>query len=347
MNAKTVTPAAPRKAKAATWTVLGAGAWGTALANCLSLSGQNVLVWDRDPLVVEDINSYQQNRKRYPDLAVHPGLRATGSLEDAVAHADVVLVALPSEANMVVATQLSGLLTERHGLVMTSKGFRESDGALLTDVWRELVPQLGPVAVLTGPTFARELMERKMTAMLVASPDEAFRTTVADGFDLPFVRMYESQDIVGAQVGGALKNVMAVAAGILDGLQLGHNARAAVMTRGLGEMARYARVMGGKDTTIWGLAGMGDLLLTATSSMSRNFRFGQLIGKGVSVHEARLRVGTVEGVLAARIVTVQAQAHGLDLAIVSAVDGILYGDVTPIQAAEYLMQRPRAAEFEG
>lgn len=334
------------KARISKWGVLGAGAWGTALANTLALAGQNVLVWDRDPLVVDDINKFQQNRKRYPDLAVHRSLRATTKLEDVIEHAELLLVAVPSEANMVLATQLSSMLTKNHGLVMTAKGFRESDGALLTEVWREAAPNLGPIAVLTGPTFARELMEQKMTAMLVASHDESFRATVADGFDLPFVRVYESADVTGAQVGGAIKNVLAVAAGILDGLQLGHNARAAMLTRGLVEMGRYAKALGGKESTVWGLAGMGDLLLTATSTLSRNYRFGQLIGKGVAVHEARLRVGTVEGILAARIVTVQAQAHGLDLAIVSAIDGILHGDVTAIQAAEYLMQRPRVNEFD-
>ncbi|PZP39493.1 MAG: glycerol-3-phosphate dehydrogenase [Pseudomonas fluorescens] len=334
-------------AKISKWGVLGGGAWGTALANCLALAGQNVLLWDRDPLVVDDINKFQQNRKRYPDLAVHQTLRATTSLENVAAHAELLLVAVPSEANMVLATQLSSLLTEHHGLVMTAKGFRESDGALLTEVWREAAPQLGPIAVLTGPTFARELMEQKMTAMVVASTDASFRATIADGFDLPFVRVYESADVVGTQVGGAIKNVLAVAAGVLDGLQLGQNARAAVMTRGLVEMARYSKALGGKESTVWGLAGMGDLLLTATSTLSRNYRFGQLVGKGVPIHEARLRVGTVEGILAARIVTVQAQAHGLDLAIVSAIDGILHGDVTAIQAAEYLMQRPRVLEFDG
>lgn len=333
-------------AKISKWGVMGAGAWGTALANSLAVAGQNVLIWDRDPLVVDDVNKFQQNRKRYPDLAVHRSLKATSKLEDLVAHAEIILVAVPSEANMVLATQMSSMLTEHHGLVMTAKGFRESDGALLTDVWREAAPQLGPIAVLTGPTFARELMEQKMTAMMVASHDESFRATVADGFDVPFIRVYESSDVVGAQVGGAIKNVLAVAAGILDGLQLGHNARAAVMTRGLVEMARYAKALGGKEATVWGLSGMGDLLLTATSTLSRNYRFGQLVGKGVPVHEARLRVGTVEGILAARIVTVQAQAHGLDLAIVSAIDGILHGDVSAIQAAEYLMQRPRVQEFD-
>lgn len=334
-------------AKACRWGVLGAGAWGTALANTLALGGQQVMMWDRDPLVADDISKNHQNRKRYPDLLVDKTIKATTSLEELAAFADVVLVAVPSDANMVLAVQLAGLLTENHGLLIAAKGFRESDGALLSDVWREAVPALGPIAVLTGPTFARELMEQKLTAMVVAGNDEAFRTTVSAGFSAPFVRVYESTDLVGAQVGGAIKNVLAVAAGILDGLQLGFNARAAMLTRGLVEMARYAKALGGKDVTVWGLSGMGDLLLTATSTLSRNYRFGQLVGKGMPVAEAKLRIGTVEGVLAARIVTVQAQAHGLDLAIVSAIDGILHGDVTPLQAAEYLMQRPRVPEFEG
>jgi len=333
-------------ARTTRWTVLGGGAWGTALANSLALAGQEVVLWDRDPSVVEDVNRHHMNRKRYPDLMLHERVRAHGNVEDAVDQGDVVLVAVPSEVNMLLAVQLSNVLSEKQGLVVTSKGFRESDGALLTDVWREAAPRLGPLAVLTGPTFARELMEGKMTAMVVASLDPAFRATVADSLAVPFIRVYENADIIGAQVGGAIKNVLAVAAGILDGLQLGNNARAAVLSRGLVEMARYAKALGGKDVTVWGLAGMGDLLLTATSTLSRNYRFGQLIGKGVPVAEARLRIGTVEGILAARIVTVQAQAHGLDLAIVSAIDGILHGDVTPMQAAEYLMQRPRTPEFD-
>lgn len=331
--------------KGVRWGILGAGAWGTALANTLAIAGQNVMIWDRDPLVVNDINAHHQNRKRYPDLNVDSSVKATHTLESLVAHAEVVLVAVPSEANMVLATQLSSLLTPQHGLVMSAKGMRESDGALLTDVWREAVPDLGPLAVLSGPTFARELMEQKLTAMLVASTDEAFRATVGESFDCSFVRIYESTDVVGAQVGGAIKNVLAIAAGILDGLQMGHNARAAMLSRGLVEMARYSKVLGGKQSTIWGLAGMGDLLLTATSTLSRNYRFGQMIGRGTPVEEARLRIGTVEGILAARIVTVQAQAHGLDLAIVSAIDGILHGDVAASQAVEYLMQRPRVMEF--
>lgn len=332
--------------KISRWAILGGGAWGSALANTLALARQDVVLWDRDPAVVEDINKNHQNRKRYPDLRILPEVRASTDLEKSVEEADIVMVAVPSEVNMVLATQLSNHLTARHGLVITAKGFRESDGALLSDVWREAAPDIGAIAVLTGPTFAREVMEQKMTAMLVASANEAFRATVGDGLDVPFIRIYESDDIVGAQVGGAIKNILAVASGILDGLQLGNNGRAAMLTRGLVEMGRYSRALGGQEETVWGLAGMGDLLLTATSTLSRNYRFGQLVGKGMPVAEAKLRIGTVEGILAARIVTVQAQAHGLDLAVVSAIDGILHGDVTPLQAAEYLMQRPRVAEFD-
>ncbi|MBI1308606.1 MAG: NAD(P)H-dependent glycerol-3-phosphate dehydrogenase [Proteobacteria bacterium] len=329
------------------WGVVGGGAWGTALANTLAHAGNDVMVWDRDPLVVDDVNSFHQNRKRYPDLAVHDKLRATDSLEELAEHSTHLLVAVPSEVNVVMATQVSPYLTGEHKLVVAAKGFRESDGALMTEVWREAAPQVQKIAVVTGPTFARELMEKKVTAMLVASPDAALRAEVADSFETEWVRIYENSDMVGAQVGGAVKNVLAIGAGILDGLEMGYNARAAMLTRGLGEMARFVQALGGKSGTVWGLAGMGDLLLTATSTLSRNYRFGQLVGKGVPVHEAKLRVGTVEGILAARIMTVQAQAHGLDLAIVSAVDGILHCDVTPLQAIEYLMQRPRTVEFDG
>lgn len=328
------------------WAILGGGAWGTALADTLAHSGQEVMVWDRDPSVVDDINRRHQNRKRYPDLNLHPGLTATGDLEAAAAFAEMIVVAVPSDANVVLAAHLSAVLTDAHGVVIASKGFRESDGGLLSEVWREAAPQVRRIAVLTGPTFARELIEKKVTAMVVAASDTAFRAQVAESLNVDWVRVYESDDLVGAQVGGAIKNVLAIAAGILDGLDMGYNARAAMLTRGLVEMGRFSKALGGQDVTVWGLSGMGDLLLTATSTLSRNYRFGQLVGKGMPLHEAKLKIGTVEGILAARIVTVQAQAHGLDLAIVSAVDGILHGDVTALQAIEYLMQRPRTMEFD-
>lgn len=334
-------PAAPKFDVA----VLGAGAWGTALAQCAAQAGSKVLLWDRDEQVAQDILVHQENRKRFPGFMLHDNVVPTADLARAAREADVIVVALPSDANTTIAAQLSAHLREEHVIVVASKGFRQSDGALLTTVWREAAPKTRAMAVLGGPTFAREMMERKVTAMLLACEDAEVRGKVASLWDVSFIRVYEGDDIIGAQVGGAIKNVLAVAAGILDGLEMGHNARAALLTRGLVEMGRYSKVLGGEAQTVWGLAGMGDVMLTATSTLSRNYRFGLLVGKGTPIPDAKLKVGTVEGILAARIVTVQAQAHGLDLAIVSAVDGILHGDVSPLQAVEYLMQRPRVEEF--
>lgn len=325
--------------------VVTAGAWGTALAQTLAAAGNKVMVWDRDAQVVDDINQRHENRRRYPGMPLHENVMATTDMAALAKHCDMVVMAAPSDVNMPLAAQLSPLLGKQHSLVLASKGFRESDGALLSQVWKEACPKLGGMCVLTGPTFAREMMERKITAFVVAGPDAGLNGEVADAFTTKFSKVYTHGDMVGAQVGGAMKNIMAIAAGILDGLDLGHNARAAMLARGLVEMARYAKLLGGKEATIWGMAGMGDLLLTATSTLSRNYRFGQLMGKGMALHEAKLKVGTVEGILAARIVTVQAQAHGVDLAIVSAVDGILHGDVTPLRVVDYLMQRPRAEEY--
>jgi glycerol-3-phosphate dehydrogenase (NAD(P)+) len=326
--------------------IIGAGAWGTALAQVAALAGHKVLMWARDTTTVAEINKSHLNRKRHADIILHPNIQATAKLTELATFAEVLVMALPSETNTSIAAELSKHINAQHVLVISSKGFRENDGAILSDIWREACPTLEHIAILTGPTFAREMLEGKITACIAAATEAYVRTRIAEVFAAPHVRVYESDDIIGAQVGGAIKNILAVAAGILDGLEMGHNARAAMLARGLAEMGRYARVLGGQEKTIWGLAGMGDLLLTATSTMSRNYRFGELVGKGTPVHEAKLRIGTVEGMLAARIVTVQSQAHGLDLAIVAAVDGILHGDITPLKAVDYLMGRPRVMEFE-
>ncbi|PIZ32064.1 MAG: glycerol-3-phosphate dehydrogenase [Alphaproteobacteria bacterium CG_4_10_14_0_8_um_filter_53_9] len=325
--------------------VIGAGAWGTALAHSMARAGHKVLLWDRDESVAQDILQTGENRRRHPGIALASGVTPTSTLAQCTAEADVLLIALPSEHNEAMAEKLAPLLKKNHTLVVTSKGFREKDGAFLTTLWQEKMAKGSNIAVLTGPTFAREMMEEKITTMLVASPHAPTRAKLAMLLESPFVRLYESDDIIGAQIGGALKNVLAIGSGIVDGLEMGNNARAALLTRGLVEIGRYIQAKGGEPQTAYGLAGMGDLLLTATSQLSRNYRFGYLVGKGTPVTEARLKTGTVEGILAARITTLQAQTLGIDLAIISAIDGILHGDVTPLQVIDYLMQRPRQKEF--
>jgi glycerol-3-phosphate dehydrogenase (NAD(P)+) len=326
------------------YAVLGGGAWGTALADTFAHAGNRVTIWDRDPRVVDEITQQHRNTKRYPGQLLHPAVGALANLEAAVDAARVILVALPSQVNTEFATRLGPVLRDNHIVVLAAKGFREEDGALLGRVWAQAAPHI-PLLVLTGPTFAAELMQHQMTACVLAGTAPNIRAEVAESMVTPWFRPYEGDDPVGAQVGGALKNVLAIAAGLLDGLQLGHNARAALLTRGLTEMARLARALGGQEQTLYGLAGMGDLLLTATSQLSRNFRLGQMLGKGSTLAAAQLQLGTVEGVLAARIATVQAQSLGVELAIIAAIDGVLQGDVSPLQALEYLMMRPREDEF--
>jgi glycerol-3-phosphate dehydrogenase (NAD(P)+) len=325
--------------------VLGGGAWGTALAATAVHAGHDVLIWDRDPMVTDDITKRRQNSKRFPHITLPQGLKATGNLAKWATFSDIMVIAIPSEANAMLASQLAAHTRAEQIVVLAAKGFRETDGALLSTVWRESIPHLTRQVVLTGPTFARELVEQQPTAFLLAGQFPEAVEIVTRAFTTPWVRAYAGSDIIGAQVGGALKNVLAVGAGVLDGLGLGHNARAAMLTRGLNEMARFAKALGGQERTIYGLSGMGDVMLTATSQLSRNYRFGQLVGRGTPVAEAKLRIGTVEGLLAARIATVQAQSLGLDMALISATDGILHGDVTPLQAVEYLMSRPTQSEF--
>jgi glycerol-3-phosphate dehydrogenase (NAD(P)+) len=325
------------------WAMIGAGAWGTALADTLAHAGNPVMVWDRDPLVVDDLNRHHRNRKRYPEGEVNTTLLATLSLAEAVKGAQAIMLAIPSEAHEHVAAQLAPLVQPHQYLVLAAKGFRERDGKLLSTLWHDFLPH-NPIFILSGPTFAAELMAHQLTACVLAGTDVDARLALAQSMGTPWFRVYESPDPIGVQVGGALKNVLAIAAGLLDGLQMGQNARAALLTRGLAEMARLAQALGGEEATLYGLAGMGDVLLTATSTLSRNYRFGVLIGKGTPIAEAKLRIGTVEGLLAARIATVQGQSLGVDLSIIAAIDGVLHGDVAPLQALEYLMLRPQEIE---
>ncbi|MFZ2620489.1 MAG: NAD(P)H-dependent glycerol-3-phosphate dehydrogenase [Alphaproteobacteria bacterium] len=331
--------------------ILGAGAAGTAYGQLLALSGHTVLAWDTDAEIRDDINKRHEQRKRFPGIMLSPNLVAVATAEEVLAKCKVVIIGIPAHLQTEVAAVVSPYLTKKHILVHASAGVRPSDGALLTEVWAEAVPHPLTQAVIAGPNFAIEMMQGLFTALVVAAEKMSTAETVGKLFTVKYIRPYFSDDMVGVQVAGAMKNVLSIAAGMVDGMgdaaNVGTNARAALLCRGLVEMTRLATAMGGKAETMMGLAGMGDVLLHATSTLSRNYRFGVLVGRGISVEEAAERVAYVEGIHTARMVAYLAASNGLDLAIVSAVDGILNGDVTPERAYEILLTRPPHAEFEG
>ena len=324
--------------------VAGAGAWGTALAQALAQSGHHILLWNRTAEVLEDIEKHHQNRKRHPGFALHENIDVTYALED-LATCDGIVVAVTAPANSEMAVNLGSRLSLKQPVVLASKGFRPSDGALMSEVWADATGRDANLVILSGPNFAREVMEEKLSAFTIAAADEDRARDVAQWFQVPYIRPYLSTDRAGVQVGGALKNILAIGGGVLDGLGLGLNARAALLPRGLTEMQRYAELRGGLRETVCGLSGTGDVMLTATSSHSRNYRLGCALGEGVPLAQAQGEIGTAEGVLAARIATATAQAQGVDLGIITAIDGIVQGDISPQKAIDYLLQRPLTREL--
>lgn len=327
--------------------VLGTGAFGTAMAQMLALSEQNVLMWGRNKKVLNDINKNHMNAKVLPGFGLSERIATTPDLERIPQECDVIFIVVSAAANIEVAAAISTFLTEKHTIVLCSKGLRESDGSILSEVWAEVAPQVKNLAVLSGPSFAVEMMEQRPTSVVVAAREDKVCKQVANLFTVPFFRVYYSDDIIGAQVGGAVKNPLAIAAGIADGLGLGKNCRAAILSRGLAEMARYGTSIGAKPETFFGLAGVGDLMLSATSPLSRNYRLGVKIAQGGDALKViKEETGTVEGARTANIMVAQAAGRGIDLGIIFAVDGIVSGDISAEKAVEYLLLRPRTTEYE-
>jgi glycerol-3-phosphate dehydrogenase (NAD(P)+) len=325
--------------------ILGGGAWGTALAQALARCGHKVLIWARERDTAAAINRQHENTQFLPGIPLSPLVSATSDIDDLPQRCHTLFVMSPSRTCTETAALLSPSLTARHKVILGSKGLRESDGALMSDVWMEMAPQLNRLAVLSGPSYARDVANDLPTALALASSDQALVDEVSALFTRPNIRLYYSDDMIGLQVGGALKNVIAIAAGVNDGLSLGQNLRAAILCRGVAEMARFGVALGGKPETFAGLAGLGDLILSATSPQSRNYQLGYRLAKGTPLQEAvAMETSVIEGIQTARLVTLQAVSRGIDLAIVMAVDGILNGDVSPARAMELLLHRPRVNE---
>jgi glycerol-3-phosphate dehydrogenase (NAD(P)+) len=328
--------------------VVGGGAWGTALADLLARKGDDVTLWAREPEVVESINHGHVNTMFLPGAALAPALRAVADLAAAVRGAEVIVSAAPSHAVRPVMMQVA---TALHGtpplVVSASKGLDpdrlERPSSVLTEVLRG-----APVAVLSGPSFALEVFQGQPTAVVAAAADHAVAQRAQRVFSTGYFRVYSHTDVVGVELGGALKNVIALAAGILEGLGLGYNTRAALITRGLAEITRLGVALGAHPMTFAGLAGMGDLILTATGALSRNRALGVALGEGKTLEQALAgKPAVVEGVNTARTAVALGERHGIELPIAREVANVLFENKAPRQAVTDLMERELKAEQWG
>ena len=329
-----------------TVSVLGAGSWGTALAILLARNGVSVKLWGHEPEHVQRLRSERSNAEFLPDADFPPGLEPVVELEEAVASAAHVLVVVPSHAFRQLLQQLRPLLAQDLGLVWATKGLEMQSGKLLHEVAEEVLGTERPLAVISGPTFAGEVARGLPTAATVASRDPQFASRVASLLHGESFRAYTSEDMVGVQLGGAAKNVLAIAAGIADGLGFGANARAALITRGLAEILRLGLRLGGQQDTFMGLAGVGDLVLTCTVNQSRNRRFGLALAAGQSQEQARAQIGqVVEGVQTARAVARMAREHDVEMPITEQVFRVLDEQLDPHEAVHNLFCRAQKPEF--
>jgi glycerol-3-phosphate dehydrogenase (NAD(P)+) len=326
--------------------VLGAGSWGTALAALIARHGHRATLWGRDAGVVAAIDARHENPHYLPGIALPDTLRATTDLAVALRDADLVLVAVPSHAFTATLHALAPLRPAHAGVSWATKGFEPGSGRFLHEVAAQVLGPDVPLAVITGPSFAREVAAGLPTALTVHSDDDRFAQSVADILHGPTFRVYTGSDLRGAELGGAMKNVLAVATGAADGMNLGLNARTGLITRGLNEMLRLNAAIGGRADTLMGLAGLGDLVLTCTGELSRNRRLGLALGRGQSLDDAVREIGqVVESVRTVDEVMRQAAKHGIELPISSAVQAVLHGEITPAQALQRLLAREQKAEY--
>lgn len=321
--------------------VIGAGAWGTALAQSLAIDGTPVLIWALETELVSEINAEHSNSLHLPGAVLSPTITATRVLSD-LAELGTILLVTPAQH---LARVLADLPDSSRDLVLCAKGIEASSGRLMADVAAEVAPQ-AQLAVLSGPTFAHEVAAGLPTAVTLAcSGGEAQWARLAPLIARPALRPYYSDDIAGAEIGGAVKNVLAIACGVVEGLRLGQNARAALIARGYAEMVRFGLSRGAKAETMAGLSGLGDLVLTCSSTASRNFSLGKALGEGQSADEALAgKTSVAEGAHTAPILAELAAKGAIDMPIVAAIDRLLRGEVSAREVASGLLARPLREE---
>jgi glycerol-3-phosphate dehydrogenase (NAD(P)+) len=328
--------------------VLGAGAWGTALAQLLAEKGDEVVLWARRSELGDAINGSHENARYLQGVTLSKNLRATGSIPAALEGAGMVLFVVPSHATREVAREAAPYVPHGVPLVSATKGI-ENDSLMFMDevLAHELPAHRAQLAFLSGPSFARELARQLPTAVVIAAHDAEVGSRVMRAFHTHYLRTYASNDVVGVECGGALKNVIAIAAGAVDGMGFGHNTRAALITRGLAEIAKLAMARGGSALTLAGLSGMGDLVLTCTGELSRNRTVGHEMGRGRSLDEVLATLGHVaEGVKTAKSAYDLAKKFGVSMPITTEVYAVLYEQKPVQQAVKDLMARELGYEFD-
>lgn len=334
-------------------TVFGAGAWGTALAQVVAGGGHDTRLWTWLPEHAKALSEARENEAFLPGVPLHPGIVVTSSMEEALTGCQLAVVAVPSHAVRKTISSARPFLEEKTRIVCASKGIEQGTLALMTEVIADEISSteeererhIGRLGVLSGPSFAKEVARGVPTNLVSASRDEGFAVLLQETFSTQWLRVYTSTDPVGVEISGALKNVIAVAAGACDGFSLGHNTRAALITRGIAEMGRLARALGGDAITTAGLAGVGDLVLTCTGDLSRNRTLGFKLGRGVPLEEAlSTSDGVAEGYVTARSAHDLAKKVGVELPICEEVYSVLYEGKDPSLALKSLLSRPLRAE---
>jgi glycerol-3-phosphate dehydrogenase (NAD(P)+) len=328
--------------------VLGAGSWGTALAVHLAASGRHVTLWARDPSLAAEIAARRSNPRYLPAIDLPPTVRPTASMAEAVSGVRLVILAVPSHGLRAVVGAAAPALPAGVVLVSAAKGLETETLQRMSEVVAEETAGRHPIVVLSGPSFASEVVRRLPTALVVASVDEPACQFVQQELKSASLRLYGSDDVAGVEIGAALKNIIAIAAGVVEALQLGHNALAALVTRGLAEMSRLSSAMGGRRETLAGLSGLGDLVLTCTGELSRNRRVGIELGRGRPLDVILGDMHMVaEGVRTTSAALALGRRHGVELPIAAQMAEVLAGRQTPLQAVGCLMLRPQRGESDG
>ncbi|KAF3981924.1 MAG: NAD(P)-dependent glycerol-3-phosphate dehydrogenase [Methylococcales symbiont of Hymedesmia sp. n. MRB-2018] len=325
--------------------ILGAGSWGTALAVQAAKNACQTMLWGHNPKHILDLSKAKENKHYLPGLKFPASLKVTDDLEKAARFSSVILISVPSHAFKTTLLQLKPYIDDNTRIAWATKGFDPENGQLLHQIVNQSFPNINHTAVLSGPTFAQEVATGLPAAITIASLDSDFSSQLASIFHNSRFRAYTSEDMIAVQVGGAVKNVLAIAAGIADGLGFGANTRAALITRGLQEIIRLGVKLGGQPETFMGLAGLGDLILTCTDNQSRNRRFGLALGEGKNKGAVVKQIAQeIEGISAARETYLLSIKYKIEMPIIEQTYKVLYEDLAPLTAVQNLLGRDPKAE---